>query len=326
MALLALLAATAALALVASGCGGSSSQDDSLAQAAPPASDFPKPTANEPLIDLLQKNAKPVDLVVAPAQQVLRTGKNRFAFGVFNVDRSQVTDAKVALYAAPGPAGKGPAIGPFPARIDSLTTEAAYHSKTTADDPAAALAAYVTDIPFDKPGQWTIAAIVKKGDSNEAVFLPDVAAVGAFPGVPKVGDKAPVVDTDTASSVGDPKLLDTRVPPDTMHNDNFADVVGKKPVVLLFASPALCVSRTCGPVADVTEQVKQQFGDKVAFIHQEPYADNNINKGLRQPAKDFNLPGEPWVFVIDRNGVISSEIEGPFGVDELTSDVEKVAG
>jgi hypothetical protein len=285
--LLAAAAAAAALALAA-GCGGSSSGDDSLAQAAPPVSDFPKPAANEPLIDLLQKEAKPVDLVVAPAQQVLRTGSNRFAFGVFNVDRSQVTDAKIALYAAPGPNGKGPAIGPFPARIDSLQTEAAYHSKTTADDPAAALAAYVTEIPFDRPGQWTIAAIVKKGDSNQAVFLPDVAAVGAFPDVP--------------------------------------NVVGKKPVVLLFASPALCVSRTCGPVADVTEQVKQQFGDKVAFIHQEPYADNNINKGLRQPAKDFNLPGEPWVFVIDRNGVISSEIEGPFGVDELTRDVEKVAG
>jgi len=47
---------------------------------------------------------------------------------------------------------------------------------------------------------------------------------------------------------------------------NYADVLGKKPVVVLFASPALCVSRTCGPVADVTEQVKQQFGDKVGRI------------------------------------------------------------
>jgi hypothetical protein len=314
-----------AAAMLVAGCGGSGGDSGPKSKPAPEASLFPK-AAGQPLLELLQANAKPVDLVVSPAQQVLRTGRNRFAFGVFNVDRSQVTDAQIALYAAPGPDGKGPAIGPFPARIDALTTDAAFHSKTTADDPSAALAAYVTEIPFDKPGQWTIAAMVKKGDSNEAVLLPSVSAVGQYDNVPAVGEKAPRVDTDTAASVGDPKLLDTRVPPDTMHAENLADVLGKKPVVLLFASPALCVSRTCGPVADVTEQVKQNFGDRVAFIHQEPYADNQINKGLRPSAKAFNLPGEPWVFVIDRHGVISSEIEGPFGVEELTTAVEKVAG
>jgi hypothetical protein len=111
-----------------------------------------------------------------------------------------------------------------------------------------------------------------------------------------------------------------------MHDVNYADVLGKKPIVLLFASPALCVSRTCGPVADVTEQVKQQFGDKVAFIHQEPYVDNQIQKGFRPPLQAFHLTDEPWVFVIDKTGVIRSEIEGPFGADELTRDVQQVAG
>lgn len=323
------LTAFALLALAAAliaGCGGSDSADGPASEPAPPAAEFPTPEAGQSLVEVLQANAKPVDLVVSPAQQVLRTGKNRFAFGVFNVDRSQVTDAKIALYAAPGKDGRGPAVGPFPARIDSLATEAAFRSKTTADDPGAALAAYVSEVPFDRPGDWTLAAMVKHGDSNEATLLPAVAPVGQYPDVPEVGEKAPVTDTDTAASVGDPKLLDTRVPPDTMHDDNLADVIGKEPVVVLFASPSLCISRTCGPAADVTEQVKQRFGDEVAFIHQEPYSDNNINKGFRKPALDFHLPGEPWVFVIDRNGVITSEIEGPFGVDELTRDVEQVAG
>ena len=42
-----------------------------------------------------------------------------------------------------------------------------------------------------------------------------------------------------------------------MHDVDFADVVGKKPTVLLFATPALCQSRVCGPVVDVAEQVKR---------------------------------------------------------------------
>ena len=52
-----------------------------------------------------------------------------------------------------------------------------------------------------------------------------------------------------------------------MHDDDLAEVLGKKPVVLLFATPALCQSRVCGPVVDVAEQVKRESGDGAAFIH-----------------------------------------------------------
>ncbi|MGZ5336700.1 MAG: hypothetical protein ACXWDT_01510 [Solirubrobacterales bacterium] len=310
--------------LLVAGCGGGS--DDGIESVpAPSAELFPKPDG-QPLIKFLRSAATPVDQIVSPAGKVFRVGENRFAFGIFNVDRSQVTDAEVALYAAPGKDGSGPTSGPFPARIDALTTESAYHSKTTADDPQAALAAYLSQVEFDKPGPWTVAAMFREGDALTAVLMPGVRDVGQFDDVPAVGDKAPSADTDTKETVGDPKLLETRIPPDTMHDVNYADVLGKKPVVLLFASPALCVSRTCGPVTDVTEQVKQKFGDRVAFIHQEPYVDNQIQKGFRPPLQAFRLTDEPWVFVIDRNGQISSEIEGPFGVDELTRDVQRVAG
>ena len=37
--------------------------------------------------------------------------------------------------------------------------------------------------------------------------------------------------------------------PDTVQDD-FADVLGTKPVVIVFATPALCQSRVCGPVVD----------------------------------------------------------------------------
>ncbi len=64
-----------------------------------------------------------------------------------------------------------------------------------------------------------------------------------------------------------------------MHDVDLADVVGKKPVVLLFATPALCVSRVCGPVVDIAEQVKSEVGDDVAFIHMEIFTDNDPNQG-----------------------------------------------
>jgi hypothetical protein len=82
----------------------------------------------------------------------------------------------------------------------------------------------------------------------------------------------------------------------------------------------------CGPVVDVAEQVKELYGDKAAFIHMEIYKDNDPSKGTRQQVRAFHLPSEPWVFVIDRNGIIRSEIEGAFGVEALTRAVKGVTG
>jgi hypothetical protein len=95
-------------------------------------------------------------------------------------------------------------------------------------------------------------------------------------------------------------------------------------VVLLFATPLLCQSRVCGPVVDVAEQVKSEYGDEVEFIHMEVFEDNSIEKGVRPQLTQFGLQTEPWLFVIDREGRVSAAIEGAFGVSELEREVEKV--
>jgi hypothetical protein len=134
--------------------------------------------------------------------------------------------------------------------------------------------------------------------------------------IPDVGERAPKVETDTlASAKGDVSKIDTRQPPDDMHARSLDDVIGKKPVALLFATPQLCQSRVCGPVVDIEAQMKAKYGDKFEFIHQEVYVDNDPKKGLREPLKRFNLRTEPWLFVIGRNGRITARLEGSVGVD-----------
>ena len=93
---------------------------------------------------------------------------------------------------------------------------------------------------------------------------------------PRSATRRPKIHTPTAEDVGgDLTKIDTRQPPGTMHDVDFADVVGKEPVVLLFATPALCTSRVCGPVVDIAEEVKSERPDDAAFIHMEIYEDNN---------------------------------------------------
>ena len=106
-----------------------------------------------------------------------------------------------------------------------------------------------------------------------------------------------------------------------MHSD-FADVVGKKPVALLFATPQLCASRVCGPVTDMALQMQAKYGDRMTFIHQEVYVDNEVNKGLRDPLKQFNLPTEPWLFVVDAGGTITARLEGSIGIKQFEDAVK----
>jgi hypothetical protein len=318
----ALLTLAALLAiLAAAGCGGGDDSTDPAGEA-PAASSFP-PAQGAPLEDLLADAQKGDDLVVAPAGAVFDEGRNRFGFAVFTVDREQVTDADVAIYAAHGPAGKTE--GPFPARVESLETEPAFTAQTTADDPDAAKAVYVTELDFDQPGEWRLVALVRRGDETSAVRIPSIV-VHERDAIPAVGDPVPKIHTPTADEVGNIQEIDTRVPPDSLHGVDFADVVGHKPVVLLFATPALCTSRVCGPVVDVAEQVKRDVGDDVAFIHMEIWKDNDPNKGPREQVSAFHLQTEPWLFVLDRQGRVSTRIEGAFSVGELEHAVDRVTG
>jgi hypothetical protein len=340
-----LVFAAAALAGCGSGSDGTTGSSGSAeSRSAPPRSAFPS-AKGKTLSQVLETADAPSNLVVSPAGLVYYKGENRYTFGVFQRDRTQVPDAEVALYFAKAPAGKAsngsgsaegasaskaekekaldqPAVGPFPARIESLQTEPAFRAQTTTSDPNAATVVYSTKVNFPSNGDWQLAALIKKDGETTASLLPS-AVVGGYSKIPRVGQKAPLIHTPTPADVGnDLSKLTTRIPPDTQHEVDYADVYGKEPIVLLFATPQFCQSRVCGPVVDVAEQLKQLYGDKAAFIHMEIYNDNDPSKNVRPQVRAFHLPSEPWLFAIGRDGRIKDVIEGAFGVEELTRVVK----
>src|SRR5689334_143615 len=97
-----------AVALIA-GCGGSDNGTGSRSKPAPPASDFPSAQGKTLKEVLLSAQGGQSSDVAAPAAAFFHLGTNRFPFGVFTTGRSQITDAQVALYAAPGKSVDGPA-------------------------------------------------------------------------------------------------------------------------------------------------------------------------------------------------------------------------
>jgi hypothetical protein len=309
------------LAAVVAGCGGSGNSGSS-GNSEQVAQKTRFPAANGRTLAELRKALGTGGPVLAPAVSILTpTGDNRFSFGLFDRAHKQISSSAAGVYVAP--VGGGPASGPYYSTNESLKVKPPFQSQTVADDPDAARSIYVAHIPFKTSGQYEVMGVVKLDDRLVAADPAGVEVKAKDP-VPEVGDKAPKIVTPTVASVGgDIASIDTRVPPaPDLHEVNLADVIGKKPILLLFATPALCQSRVCGPVVDLLQQVKATYKGDTAFIHMEIYNDNTVERGFRPQVAAYGLPTEPWAFAIDRRGKIAARLEGAFSEKELLAAVK----
>jgi hypothetical protein len=320
-----LVALLGAAALLAAGCGSASTDTAPPAQPQPSGqpADFPA-AKGRTLAELRAETGR--SLVFTPSVRALRKGMNRFGFALFDVAGKQITGASVAVYTARQD-GSG-LHGPYIARSESLKVSGPFQSRTTASDPDAAKAVYVADVPFHRWGMHVVAAIAKL-DGRLVMTSPhaaDVSDSDSDSDPPGVGDRAIRVHTKTLADVeGDAGRIDTRTPPATdLLRTDLADVLGRKPVVITFATPALCQSRVCGPVVDIVEQARSRAPGGLAWIHQEIYTDNDPSKGVQGPVAAWRLRTEPWTFVIDRSGRIAARFEGAFSAGELQRAVAKV--
>jgi hypothetical protein len=331
MSLRSLLAALALAAGALAGCGGSEGSGGGAsspnATPPPPPADVAQatnptradfPTVRGRTLRQLADSLYGGGPQVALATTDYVSGRNRVAFGLIEHDGTLLY-GNTAVYVARGEHGR--ALGPFPAPADSLQVRPAFRSETSAGDEDVT-GVYHAEIELPGPGRWLLLTVTRAGEQ----LLGGAAAVNVRKRSPvlAIGDRAPRIHTPTLASVGgDVTKIDTRVPPSRLHDVDLFDVVGRRPVALLFATPALCRSRVCGPVADEAVQLQTAYGDRMAFIHNEVYVDNDPSKGLRPQLRAFGLASEPWLFVIDRHGRVAARLEGAFGIDEFREAIEQ---
>jgi hypothetical protein len=259
--------------------------------------------------------------IFAPSVSLMRVGENRIGFALFDTSRKQVAPDAVALYVARADGRR--LRGPFDATRRSLAVKPQFLSRQAQSDLDAVDAFWTANVTFPKAGRYIVTALISM-DGKTSVTSQYELRVGPGEGQPPdVGDKAISVHTDTPQDVGgNLEKIDTRIPPlAEMHAADFADVLGRKPVVLVFATPQLCQTRVCGPVVDVAAQVRSETKG-VEFIHQEIYNENDLNKGFRPQVGAWRLPTEPWIFLIGADGRVKERFEGAVSVDELQRAVD----
>jgi hypothetical protein len=323
------LAVVAAAALALAGCGSS---DD--APTTPPAAPAPTATAQDfpsakgKTLETLRQGLQKGPILAPTTAGSLEVGENRVAFALQDRGNKLLNGAEVALYTTDHDGGN--VQGPYLAHTESLTVKPQFESRNTAEDSGAPKSIYVAEVPISKPGKRVITGVARLDGRLVATtgFELPIPRKGQKGRPPDVGDKAIDVHTPTITSVGgDAAKISTRVPTaDPMLQTDLHDVLGKKPVVLVFATPALCQSRICGPVVDVAMQAQSDYGQKAAFINQEIYKNNEVNDGFTDQVADWRLPTEPWTFVIDKSGKITARFEGAYSVGELERAVAKVTG
>jgi hypothetical protein len=144
---------------------------------------------------------------------------------------------------------------------------------------------------------------------------------------PEIGQRAPASRTPTlASTHGNLAELTTRVPPDRalLRYSVAGSLAAHVPFVVTFATPRWCQSRLCGPVVDVVDYVRRHSGaTPVRFIHVEVYKGNNPRNGLNRWMRQWQLPTEPWTFLVARDGRIKAKFEAAVGARELERAVDK---
>ena len=279
---------------------------------------------------------------------VFYKGENRFPFGVFEKDRTQVNDAEVALYLSPVPkvnpkaekeGAKGaearaqikaleePATGPFPASVESLATQPAFRAQTTSDDPDAATVVYSTDIDFPSDGEWRIAAVIKEGDKLSATLLPSVL-VGAVKRVPRVGEKAPAdPHADPGRRRRRPLEADDADPARHPEPGRLRGrATGRNRSSSCLRPPSSARVGSAAPSSTWPSRSNRSTETRrLSSTWRSAKTTTRRPKGPGRRCRPSTCPREPWLFAIEKDGTIGEVLQGAFGVDALTEAVEKVA-
>ena len=260
-------------------------------------------------------------------------GENRFPFGLVSVDDQPLENAEVHVrfYSLEEQTAefRTEAVAKF-YQVDDVARH--QHSDGVVHDHVQIRGLYVVDsVTFDRPGTWLTELVVTAADGRKPAVQGMAFDVVQETAVPDIGDPVPPSRNLTLADVDSIDEICTREPPDDMHDLSVAQALEEsKPFVVVFSTPLFCVTRICGPVVDVVEKVQQRYGDRVNFIHIEPWdLDLARNEGRLEPidvSLEWNLPTEPWAFLVNEEGRVAARFEGLLAAEELEAAVQALVG
>ena len=254
--------------------------------------------------------ADATQLSLLGAQSQLPVGAGLYTFGLSTADNRLVTGGAPQVWVARDDSTR--AAGPFPTRWFELKA----YEQTRDGSPRSPLTGfYGAQVEFPEAGNWMVAAALDL-DGGRAVGQGAVPVAAKVPAA--VGCTARPVATPVATTAAGRKKICTREPACPLHSISLDDALAAgRPTVLNFGTPLLCSSQMCGPVVDEQMVAADKLGAKASFIHVEIYPSRSTAKPVKA-LTDYGFTTEPWMLVIDRDGVIRDRFEGPVTATQIT--------
>lgn len=268
----------------------------------------------------------------ALVSQELSVEQTRFTFAILDRANMPVEDAEVSIdFLAPGDANA------------TIQAEAEYRTIDLNAPPRADPEWYnpevevrgiyaIDELPIDRPGEWRLRVFVAppNGESKREVRVTvDVLAESS---TPRIGERVPRIDNATSEDVGELSSISTHPDPiPAMYRTSVADALAEgRPFLAIFATPAFCQSRICGPVLETAIKLLPVYEADLEFIHIEPYDLRLIREeGKLEPSREartWGLPSEPWVFLVGAEGRLMAKFEGIVTYEELEKTIESMLG
>lgn len=240
---------------------------------------------------------------------------NRFAVALINENNEMIHDAAVrfryfVLSDPDTPVFEQDAIAERLQSSDGVTTIYAHYR------------------PFTQPGTWGVEVQMVLADGTAALQRIGFEVLADPPSL-AAGDKAPFIDTPTLATAENDlsRLTSATEPQAAFYELSLRQALANgRSTFFYLATPAFCQTQLCGPGYDTFNELYDLYGTDFNFIHVEVY------EGLPNPAatgwvvtpamEAFGLTTEPWLYLIDEEGVIQFRVEGLFAADEIRHQLQ----
>jgi hypothetical protein len=241
-------------------------------------------------------------------------GRNRFAIGLIDDHNQPVVDGSVNVefFKLQGTTGQKRSEAPAVFRSVGGASKGIWVARTE----------------FPEVGPWGARVTLDLNDGNPKAAQMSFQVQDKF-SAPGYDDPAPRSASPTDRDVnGDTSHICSNTPPCNLHALSIAEALdaGKKPLVALFATPALCTSATCAPELQAVQQLQSSYADSANFIHVEIYQYPFDGLHTAKTVDEWRLPSDPWTFIVDKSGVVRDRFEGAAPVEELEPSLKAVLG
>lgn len=251
----------------------------------------------------------PPDTFAIVANSDIGIGRSRLLFGILE--------------------GGGRRVGSPDDRVSITVTSSEDPSLTATADGTftwiveGAFGLYRAEFDLPRAGLWRADIQPESGPALPPTGFEVVADTAA----PAIGEPAPAPRTPTLSDATLEELTTDPNPDPEFYDLSLDEALGNgRRTVVVFSTPAFCQTATCGPLLDIVKSLAPDHPD-VDFVHVEVYTNLTDSDFAPIPsnlapavlADWWNLPSEPWVFVVDEAGIVTHRFEGVMAADELTA-------